>query len=107
MIRFHFAVIPQTFEKSLPARRFLAGILSISKEGHRVNDDVLDWAGPIRMAAWTPPAEEGLCRWDLTMDSAISYPDARPEDLLDRARAGDPAARGRLLELYRNYLRLM
>lgn len=30
-----------------------------------------------------------------------------PEDLLQRARAGDDAARGRLLELYRNYLRLM
>jgi RNA polymerase sigma-70 factor (ECF subfamily) len=41
------------------------------------------------------------------MDSAIPYPDARPEDLLDRARAGDQAAQGRLLELYRNYLRLM
>jgi RNA polymerase sigma-70 factor (ECF subfamily) len=30
-----------------------------------------------------------------------------PELLLVRARAGDEAARGRLLELYRNYLRLM
>jgi RNA polymerase sigma-70 factor, ECF subfamily len=30
-----------------------------------------------------------------------------PEMLLRRARAGDGAARGRLLELYRNYLRLM
>jgi RNA polymerase sigma-70 factor (ECF subfamily) len=59
------------------------------------------------MAAWTPPSEEGLYRWDLTMDSAIPYADARPEDLLDRARADDQAARGRLLELYRNYLRLM
>jgi RNA polymerase sigma-70 factor (ECF subfamily) len=33
--------------------------------------------------------------------------DANPELLLGRARAGDDAARGRLLELYRNYLRLM
>jgi len=33
--------------------------------------------------------------------------DATPELLLDQARAGDGAARGRLLELYRNYLRLM
>src|SRR5579883_54585 len=41
------------------------------------------------------------------MDPGISDPDARPEDLLECARAGDPVARGRLLELYRNYLRLM
>jgi RNA polymerase sigma-70 factor (ECF subfamily) len=34
-------------------------------------------------------------------------PDATPELLLDQARAGDDAALGRLLELYRNYLRLM
>lgn len=33
--------------------------------------------------------------------------DAIPEVLLEQARAGDDAARGRLLELYRNYLRLM
>jgi RNA polymerase sigma-70 factor (ECF subfamily) len=33
--------------------------------------------------------------------------DAIPESLLEQARAGDRAARGRLLELYRNYLRLM
>jgi RNA polymerase sigma-70 factor (ECF subfamily) len=33
--------------------------------------------------------------------------EAIPELLLGRARAGDDAARGRLLELYRNYLRLM
>jgi RNA polymerase sigma-70 factor (ECF subfamily) len=30
-----------------------------------------------------------------------------PELLLDQARAGDETARGRLLELYRNYLRLL
>ena len=30
-----------------------------------------------------------------------------PELLLDQARAGDAAALGRCLELYRNYLRLM
>jgi RNA polymerase sigma-70 factor (ECF subfamily) len=30
-----------------------------------------------------------------------------PETLLAQARAGDDAARGRLLELYRNYLRLL
>jgi RNA polymerase sigma-70 factor (ECF subfamily) len=34
-------------------------------------------------------------------------PDAIPERLLEQARAGDPTARGQLLELYRNYLRLM
>ncbi len=34
-------------------------------------------------------------------------PDAIAEPLLELARAGDEAARGRLLELYRNYLRLM
>jgi RNA polymerase sigma-70 factor (ECF subfamily) len=33
--------------------------------------------------------------------------DAIPELLLNRARGGDAAARGQLLELYRNYLRLM
>jgi RNA polymerase sigma-70 factor (ECF subfamily) len=33
--------------------------------------------------------------------------DSIPESLLARARAGDEAARGRLLELYRNYLRFM
>jgi RNA polymerase sigma-70 factor, ECF subfamily len=33
--------------------------------------------------------------------------DALPELLLGRARAGDDAACGRLLELYRNYLRIM
>jgi RNA polymerase sigma-70 factor (ECF subfamily) len=33
--------------------------------------------------------------------------DSLPELLLARARAGDEAARGRLLELYRNYLRFM
>lgn len=30
-----------------------------------------------------------------------------PQDLLDRARAGDVSARGQLLDLYRNYLRLV
>jgi RNA polymerase sigma-70 factor (ECF subfamily) len=30
-----------------------------------------------------------------------------PEDLLQRARSGDEGARGRLLDLYRNYLRLL
>jgi RNA polymerase sigma-70 factor (ECF subfamily) len=35
-----------------------------------------------------------------------SCEDELPEALLERARAGDPAALGRLLELYRNYLRL-
>src|SRR5271167_164059 len=34
-------------------------------------------------------------------------PDAIPELLLQQTRAGDEAARGQLLELYRNYLRLM
>ncbi len=33
--------------------------------------------------------------------------EATPEILLQRARAGDEAARGRLLELYRNYLRVL
>jgi RNA polymerase sigma-70 factor (ECF subfamily) len=33
--------------------------------------------------------------------------DAIPEILLEQARAGDEAALGRLLELYRNYLRLV
>ena len=33
--------------------------------------------------------------------------DATPDLLLPRARAGDDEARGRLLELYRNYLRLL
>jgi RNA polymerase sigma-70 factor (ECF subfamily) len=33
--------------------------------------------------------------------------DALPELLLEQTRAGDEAAQGRLLELYRNYLRLM
>jgi RNA polymerase sigma-70 factor (ECF subfamily) len=33
--------------------------------------------------------------------------DATPEILLHRARGGDATARGQLLELYRNYLRLM
>jgi RNA polymerase sigma-70 factor, ECF subfamily len=37
----------------------------------------------------------------------MTQPDANPELLLDQARAGDAAALGRLLELYRNYLRLM
>src|SRR6516225_9737621 len=37
----------------------------------------------------------------------MSQPAAIPEFLLEQTRAGDPAARGRLLELYRNYLRLM
>ncbi len=33
--------------------------------------------------------------------------DAIPERLLEQARAGDESALGQLLELYRNYLRLM
>jgi RNA polymerase sigma-70 factor, ECF subfamily len=33
--------------------------------------------------------------------------EATPEMLLQRARGGDDAARGRLLELYRNYLRVL
>jgi RNA polymerase sigma-70 factor (ECF subfamily) len=37
----------------------------------------------------------------------VSQADSIPESLLARARAGDEAARGRLLELYRNYLRFM
>ncbi len=36
-----------------------------------------------------------------------SNPDLFPEFLLGQARAGDRTARGRLLELYRNYLRLL
>jgi RNA polymerase sigma-70 factor (ECF subfamily) len=37
----------------------------------------------------------------------VSQADSIPESLLARARAGDEPARGRLLELYRNYLRFM
>jgi RNA polymerase sigma-70 factor (ECF subfamily) len=37
----------------------------------------------------------------------MSLEDVNPELLLERARDGDPAARGQLLELYRNYLRLV
>jgi RNA polymerase sigma-70 factor (ECF subfamily) len=37
----------------------------------------------------------------------VSPNDAIPEHLLERARAGDEAALGPLLELYRNYLRLV
>jgi RNA polymerase sigma-70 factor (ECF subfamily) len=37
----------------------------------------------------------------------MSRTDSSPEDLLLQARAGHAAALGRLLELYRNYLRLM
>ncbi len=37
----------------------------------------------------------------------MSPPDAVPELLLAQARAGDSAALGQLLELYRNYLRLI
>ena len=37
----------------------------------------------------------------------MARPEADPELLLWRARAGEQAARGDLLELYRNYLRLM
>jgi RNA polymerase sigma-70 factor (ECF subfamily) len=37
----------------------------------------------------------------------MHQPQALPELLLAQTRVGDEAARGRLLELYRNYLRLM
>jgi RNA polymerase sigma-70 factor (ECF subfamily) len=37
----------------------------------------------------------------------MALPDEDPELLLERARAGDAVARGRLLELYRSYLRLL
>src|SRR6516165_899315 len=37
----------------------------------------------------------------------MHQPDALPELLLEQTRAGGEAALGRLLELYRNYLRLM
>src|SRR5690242_2026081 len=37
----------------------------------------------------------------------MTEPEAIPEVLLERARAGDDAALGRLLELYRNYLRVV
>jgi RNA polymerase sigma-70 factor (ECF subfamily) len=37
----------------------------------------------------------------------MQVPDTIPERLLEWARAGDEAALGRLLELYRNYLRLV
>jgi RNA polymerase sigma-70 factor (ECF subfamily) len=37
----------------------------------------------------------------------MPVPDEPPERLLERARAGDAAARGRLLEAYRGYLRLL
>jgi RNA polymerase sigma-70 factor (ECF subfamily) len=39
--------------------------------------------------------------------SHLPNPDETPDFLLHRARAGDSAALGRLLELYRNYLRLL
>jgi RNA polymerase sigma-70 factor (ECF subfamily) len=41
------------------------------------------------------------------MSRNMTQPDARPEFLLGRARGGDEPALGRLLELYRNYLRLV
>src|SRR6516162_2801360 len=37
----------------------------------------------------------------------VANPDELPELLLPKARAGDSAALGRLLELYRNFLRLL
>src|SRR6516225_6257536 len=37
----------------------------------------------------------------------MNPPDRIPDQLLQQARAGDDAARGLLLELYRNYLRVM
>src|SRR6476469_1482859 len=37
----------------------------------------------------------------------MTEPEAIPEVLLDRARAGDDAALGTLLDLYRNYLRVV
>src|SRR6516225_4651134 len=37
----------------------------------------------------------------------MNPPDRIPDQLLQQARAGDDAARGLLLEMYRNYLRLM
>jgi RNA polymerase sigma-70 factor (ECF subfamily) len=37
----------------------------------------------------------------------MTDPEAIPEVLLEQARAGDDAALGRLLELYRNYLRIV
>jgi RNA polymerase sigma-70 factor (ECF subfamily) len=37
----------------------------------------------------------------------MRHPDSTPEFLLSQARAGDATSRGHLLELYRNYLRLM
>jgi hypothetical protein len=37
----------------------------------------------------------------------MSIPDAIPDLLLERARAGDEAALGSLLELYHNFLRLV
>ena len=37
----------------------------------------------------------------------MSSNDAIPDILLIRARAGDQMAQGQLLELYRNYLRLV
>jgi RNA polymerase sigma-70 factor, ECF subfamily len=39
-------------------------------------------------------------------EELVGEGEMRPEILLQQARAGDTAARGRLLELYRNYLRL-
>jgi RNA polymerase sigma-70 factor (ECF subfamily) len=38
--------------------------------------------------------------------SSVMRSDETPEDLLARARSGDQAALGQLLQLYRNYLRL-
>jgi RNA polymerase sigma-70 factor (ECF subfamily) len=43
----------------------------------------------------------------MTREPEMPPPDATPERLLAQARAGDTAARGQLLELYRNFLRLM
>src|SRR5262245_44193994 len=40
-------------------------------------------------------------------DPPMLHASEDPERLIHRARAGDAAALGRLLELYRNYLRLL
>src|SRR5215468_8039016 len=50
------------------------------------------------------PASGAEATWET---SSMTPPDATPESLLAQARGGDDAARGQLLELYRNYLRLM
>src|SRR5579885_1988338 len=72
-------------------------------------------AGRAATSPWRgtrPPASsirlaERSASVQLTRRAAVTRGDAIPEQLLERARSGDAAALGRLLELYRNYLRLV